>query len=69
MQMEMLCAEKDKAYFFNYGIWNGREIHHTIIIERDEVIIAKIKERVLEALILRDKYVEQIKANLQFNLL
>jgi len=69
MQMEMLCAEKEKAYFFNYGIWNGREIHHTIVIERDEVIIAKIKERIAEALILRDRYVEQIKANLQFNLM
>jgi putative phage-type endonuclease len=69
MQMEMLCAEKDKAYFFNYGIWNGKEIHHTVIIERDEEIISKIKERVLEALILRDKYVEQIKTNLQFNLI
>jgi putative phage-type endonuclease len=69
MQMEMLCAEKEKAYFFNYGIWNGREIHHTVEVQRDEVIIAKIKERIAEALILRDRYVEQIKANLQFNLM
>jgi hypothetical protein len=69
MQMEMLCAEKQKAYFFNDGIWNGREIHHTIVVERDEVIIAKIKERIAEALILRNRYVEQIKENLQFNLM
>ena len=69
MQMEMLCAEKEKAYFFNYGIWNGREIYHTIEVLRDEVIIAKIKERIAEALILRDRYVQQIKDNLQFNLI
>jgi hypothetical protein len=28
MQIEMLCAEKDKAYFFNYGIWNGRGLNN-----------------------------------------
>lgn len=67
MQMEMLCAEKSKAYFFNYGIFNGKEIHHTIVIERDEAIINKIKERINEAVILRDQYVESIRKNVQFN--
>lgn len=68
MQMEMLCADKEKAYFFNFIIWNGKPMHHTIIVERDEECIAKILGRVLEAVILRDEFVEKLRTNIQFDL-
>lgn len=68
MQMEMLCAEKSKAYFFNFIIWNGQPLHHTIIVERDEECIAKILGRTLEAVVLRDQFVERLKTNIQFDL-
>lgn len=68
MQMEMLCANKSKAYFFNFIIWNGQPLHHTIIVERDEELIAKILGRVLEAVLLRDEFVERIRKNIQFDL-
>lgn len=68
MQMEMLCAGKSKAYFFNFIIWNGKPLHHTIVVERDEELIAKILGRVLEAVILRDEYVTKIRETIQFEL-
>jgi exodeoxyribonuclease (lambda-induced) len=68
MQMQMLCTNSVRCYFFNYGIYNGIEIYHEIIVERDEAVIEKIKERIIEATKLRDEYVVNLKKNIQFDL-
>ena len=41
---------------------------HEIIVPRDEVMIEKIKERIAEAVIIRDGYVAQLRSNAQFSL-
>lgn len=65
-QMQMMCSNSVRAHFFNYIIFNGKEYYHEIIIPRDEEMIAKIKERISEAIVIRDEYVKQLKANVQF---
>ena len=66
MQMQMLCSNSVRAHFFNYLIFNGEEFYHEIIVPRDEVMIEKIKERIAEAVIVRDEYVAQLQSNKQF---
>ena len=66
MQMQMLCTNSELAYFFNYHIFNGVEMWHTLEVKRDEVMISLIKERIEDAVILRDEYVELLKQNQQF---
>lgn len=66
MQMQMLCTGRDKAYFFNYLIHDGTEYHHEIIVERDEVMIEKIKERLDEAITIKEEYIKLIKTNKQW---
>lgn len=66
MQMEMLCTNSKRCHFFNYIIYNGEPMWHEIIVERDEVMIEKIKERIKEAVVIRDKFVEQLRSNKQF---
>ena len=66
MQCEMMVTNSNKAYFMNFLIHNGVEMHHIIEVERDEEIIAKMQERIAEATILRDEYVNQLNNNKQF---
>lgn len=66
MQCEMMCTNAKKAYFMNFLIHNGEEMHHIIEIDRDDEVIGKIKARIEEAVIIRDKYVELLKSNKQF---
>jgi putative phage-type endonuclease len=66
MQMQMLCTETDKAYFFNYLIHDGVEYHHEIIVDRDEAMIEKIKERLAEAITIKEEYIKLIKSNKQW---
>jgi exodeoxyribonuclease (lambda-induced) len=66
MQMQMLCTETDKAYFFNYLIHDGVEYYHEIIVERDEAMIEKIKERLAEAITIKEEYIKLIKTNKQW---
>lgn len=66
MQMQMLCAKKSKAYFFNYFVQDGEEFWHEIVVERDDVMIDKIKTRINEAVIIRDEYIKLISNNKQF---
>ena len=66
MQMEMLCTNSEKAYFFNYIIYNGIPMWHELIVERDEKVIDLIKERIIEATEIRDEYVLKLKSNIQF---
>lgn len=69
MQWEIFVTNSKRCHFFNYGIFNSREIWHELIIERDEKMIEDIKMRVLEAVKIRDKYIEELKNNIQFDLL
>lgn len=66
MQMQMLSANRNKAYFFNYLVHEGTEYHHEIIVERDEVMIEKIKERLQEVIEIKTDYINKIKLNKQW---
>jgi len=64
MQMQMLCSNSSKAYFFNYCIIDGEEFYHTIEVERDEEMIELIKTRLEEAIAIKEAYIEKINKNL-----
>ena len=66
MQMQMLCTEANKAYFFNYLVNDGTEYYHEIIVERDEVMIEKIKVRINEAVEIKTEYINLINKNKQW---
>ena len=66
MQMQMLCTGMDKSYLFNYLIHDGTEYYHEIIVERDEVMIMKIKERLIEAIEIKNDYINKINNNKQW---
>lgn len=66
MQMQMLCTNSVKAYFFNYIIFNGKEMWHEIEIERDEKMIELIKERIEQAIKIKQDFVEYLITNKQF---
>ena len=66
MQMQMLCTNRNKAYFFNYLIHEGTEYHHEIIVERDEVMIELIKLRLAEAIEIKKEYINKINTNKQW---
>lgn len=66
MQMQMMCTNSQKCYFFNYVEWEDEVFHHTLIIERDEKQIDLIKERIKEAVVLRDEFVQYLIINKQF---
>ena len=66
MQMQMLSTNRNKAYFFNYLVHEGTEYHHEIIVERDEVMIEKIKERLQEVIEIKNDYINKIKLNKQW---
>ena len=67
MQMQMLCTGSDRAYFFNYLIHEGTEYYHEIIVERDEAMIEKIKERLEQAIEIKNEYINLINKNKQWN--
>lgn len=69
MQMQMLCTNSKRCYFFNYIIYNGVEMWHEIIIDRDDTIINKIKERIELAIELKLQFIESLKKNIQFELI
>lgn len=66
MQMQMLCTNSDRCYFYNYIIFNGQEMGHEIIIERDNAMCDFIQKRIIEAVIVRDEYCNQLIVNKQF---
>ena len=66
MQHQMLCTNSNRAYFFNYLIENGKEYWHEIIIERDEVMIELIKERIKLATEIKLNYISKLKLNKQY---
>lgn len=66
MQMQMLCTNSNKAYFFNYIIFNGKEMWHEIEVNRDEKMIELIKERIEQAIKIKQDFVEYLITNKQF---
>lgn len=66
MQMQMMCTNTDKAYFFNYYIEEGIEFWHELIIQRDDEMIELIKDRIILASEIKNNYIEKINKNKQF---
>jgi len=66
MQMQMLCTNSDKGYFFNYLIDNGKKYWHEIEVERDEEMIELIKERIVIATKIKLEYIEKLNNNKQY---
>jgi len=66
MQMEILCTNSQRCHFFNYIIYNGKPMWHEIVVQRDEKMIDFIKQRIKEAVEVRDEFVETLKKNQQF---
>ena len=66
MQMQMLCSNSVKCFFFNYVIFNGVEMWHEIEVERDEERINLIKNRLIEAEKIRNKYLINLNKNKQW---
>jgi len=65
MQMQMLCSGAKMAYFFNYCIVHGEELHHLIKVPRDEAMITLIKERLEMAIAIKESYITKITNNLK----
>jgi putative phage-type endonuclease len=66
MQMQMLCTNSVRAHFFNYIIFNGVEMWHEIVVERDEKIIQLIKDRLAEAVKIKGEFIGYLIDNKQF---
>lgn len=66
MQMQMLCTNSEKAYFFNYIIFNGKEMWHEIEVNRDEKMIDLIKERIEQSIKIKNEFIEYLITNKQF---
>lgn len=65
MQMQMLCSETEKTYFFNYYIEKGIEYWHEIIVNRNESLIDLIKTRLNQSIEIKLEYIEKINKNIQ----
>lgn len=66
MQLQMMATGRTKAHFFNYAIIDGQEFWHTLEVERDEVICDKIIERVVEAIAIKNEFIDKLKNNQQW---
>jgi putative phage-type endonuclease len=66
MQMQMMCTNSERAHFFNYIEYNAVPMWHEIIIQRDEQVIELIKQRIDEAAIIRDEFVQYFLTEKQF---
>ena len=67
MQLQMLATNRNKAHFFNYLVHEGIEYWHEIIVDRDEVLCAKIEERIKEAVEIKNEYINKLNNNKQWN--
>jgi len=61
MQMQMLCTNSEKAYFFNYVIYKNKEYGTTLEVWRDQKRIDLIISRLNEAIDIKLKYIELLK--------
>lgn len=66
MQFQMMCTNSKRCHFFCYGIFEGREMWHTLIVEADPVMQGLIKTRIDEAVIIKQNYIELLIKNQQF---
>jgi putative phage-type endonuclease len=66
MQHQMLCTNRNKAYFFNFLIHEFKEYWHVIQVLRCDSTIELMKNRIEEATQLKLKYVELLKNNSQW---
>jgi hypothetical protein len=66
LQVEMLSTNTNKAYFFNFIIYNGQPMWHCIDIERDEEMIEIIKSKIDKAALIRNMYVQELNSKKQF---
>jgi hypothetical protein len=62
----MMATNRNRAYFFNYLVHEGMEYWHEILIERDEVLCDKIKERIKEATEIKNEYINKLNNNKQW---
>ena len=60
MQHQMMCTNSKRCHFMNYIVYNNEPMHHIIVIERDEEMIALMKDRIDEAVKVRDEYVKDL---------
>lgn len=65
VQHQIKVMGADKGYFHNFIVHKGKPYGHTIEIGRDQKVIDKMDIRIKEAVIIRDKYVEQLKSKLK----
>jgi hypothetical protein len=66
MQMQMLCTNRQKCYFFNYYVEDGLEYWHEIVVNRDEEMIELIKYRLKVASKIKAEYLEKLNQNQQW---
>jgi hypothetical protein len=66
LQMEMMAAQTDRAYFFNYCVINGIEYTHTIIVEEDPIIHGVILHAIERAVEKREEYISNIISKLNY---
>lgn len=67
MQHQMMVTGRNKAYFFNYYIFDGVEYWHEIIVERDEKTCDLIWDRILKAEQIKQDYINKLKSNKQWS--
>jgi len=66
IQFQLLCTNRQKGYLFFYLIHEGNEYYHEIEIDRDDVIIDRMKDRLNEAIELKNNYIKKIQSNSQW---
>lgn len=66
MQFQMLCTNRIVATLFFYLIHDGSEYYHKIEIQRDEACISLMKERIKEAIEIKEDYIKKIQSNKQW---
>jgi len=68
IQVQLLATNRQRAYYFNYYIFDGVEYWHTITVERDEVFIANYLNKLADAIVYKTVYIELLKTNQQWPL-
>lgn len=66
IQLEMKCTNSTKCYFFVFLKWQGENLYHELEIQYDAERVELILERIEQAVIIRDEYVNELKTNKQF---
>ena len=66
MQMQMLCTNSNRCVYFVYCVYKEKPVYHWIIVDRDESMIEKIKQRIELGESEVQKELEQLKANIKF---